>query len=135
MNNSLSDIAAVVHEQTATPTAHYIAGGMIFGGNPVMRMGRWGCPERHCPYMTFPHGYAGGQYLLNGRATQAIGTTGLASLDLHDPYPIEDHYIAAFLAEQTGTKVTREKRLWWAAGQPYSAPGVAGPNHFLRHKW
>ena len=114
------------------------AGGAIFGGGKVMRRGRWGCPERHCPYSTFPVRYAGGQYMLGHTAARTVAKHGLAGLMpwRGDPYPIEDHYIASCLQKRANIEVKREKRLWWKGGQPYNPPWVTDIHgfHFLEHR-
>jgi len=138
MNNSFAAIMEVVQQQMDGTHGDlpYYGGGSIFGGGKVMRQGRWGCPERHCPYERFPAKYAGGQYLLNSVAVSFVAAEGLAGLDVRDAYPIEDHYIAALLLAHS-VDVQREKRAWWKGGEPYNPPWVLnrGGHNFLEYRW
>ncbi|CAE8689969.1 unnamed protein product, partial [Polarella glacialis] len=62
--------------------------------------------RQHCPYEKYPNAYAaGGQYLLDAKAVRILTAKGLPELDLKDPYPVEDHYVASVLAA-AGVKAT-----------------------------
>ncbi|CAE7942742.1 B3gnt6 [Symbiodinium necroappetens] len=131
MTNSFAKIdEAVKGLQVHGNQKPYYGGGMIFGGTPVVRDGRWGCPRRHCPYETYPVEYAGGQYLLSRSAVKILVQKALPALDLSDPYPVEDHYVASFLAE-SGVHVVNEPKLMWAAGKPYGAPSIVADDFLL----
>eukprot|EP00730_Choanoeca_flexa_P002642 TRINITY_DN11118_c1_g1_i1.p2 TRINITY_DN11118_c1_g1~~TRINITY_DN11118_c1_g1_i1.p2 ORF type:complete len:314 (+),score=46.99 TRINITY_DN11118_c1_g1_i1:1285-2226(+) len=136
MANSFDEIIEVVAEARSAGDESLYVGGSIFGGGKVMRQGRWGCNPRHCPYDTFPTKYAGGQYLLGNEAVAVLEKHGLPKLDLADPYPIEDHYVANTLKLDGGIDVKREKRVWWK-GPPYNAPYVTLRNghNFLQQRW
>jgi hypothetical protein len=139
MDNSFEDIVASVTaavEADDGTSARLYTGGSIFGGGQVMRGGRWGCDEQHCPYSTYPTKYAGGQYLLGKDAVAVLNDFGLPKLDLTNPYPIEDHYVANTLKVSGGIDVVRDKRLWWK-GPPYNAPYIIdrGGFHFLGQRW
>eukprot|EP00747_Dinoflagellata_sp_TGD_P030395 gnl/TRDRNA2_/TRDRNA2_134593_c1_seq4.p1 gnl/TRDRNA2_/TRDRNA2_134593_c1~~gnl/TRDRNA2_/TRDRNA2_134593_c1_seq4.p1 ORF type:complete len:222 (-),score=33.48 gnl/TRDRNA2_/TRDRNA2_134593_c1_seq4:14-679(-) len=132
MGNSFHDIDTLV-AQLSLPHqgAMYYGGGMIFGGNDVMREGRWGCPRHHCPYDKFPIPYAGGQYLLSLSAVRILVDQGLPKLDLHDPYPIEDNFVATTLADAGVRAVHEAKLMWDGNNHPYRAPSVTVGNYLL----
>lgn len=132
MTVDFGKIDGLVQELSKKPNQEraYYGGGMIFGGTPVVPDGRWGCPERHCPYKTYPNEYAGGMYLLNAQAAHLVAAEGLPALNLKDPYPIEDHYVATVLA-RNHIKLTNDPRLLWKAGDPYGAPSVAAGDYLL----
>lgn len=121
----------ISQEQGGGQQPLYYGGGMIFGGTKVIRDGRWGCSSRHCPYNTYPVTYAGGQYLLSMSATTLLAFRGARGLNLNDPYPIEDHYVAETLLKAAGVRVTNDKALLWSAGKPYGAPSVVAHNFLL----
>mmetsp|Transcript_101235 Transcript_101235/g.292746 ORF Transcript_101235/g.292746 Transcript_101235/m.292746 type:complete len:474 (+) Transcript_101235:98-1519(+) len=118
-------------EPAGKPQPLYYGGGMIFGGTPVIRDGRWGCPPRHCPYKKYPVTYAGGQYMLSMSAATLLSLRGARGLNLKDPYPIEDHFVAQTMMKAAGVKVTEEKSLMWWAGKPYGAPSVVNGDFLL----
>eukprot|EP00050_Salpingoeca_kvevrii_P020964 m.104655 g.104655 ORF g.104655 m.104655 type:complete len:327 (+) comp9109_c0_seq1:1374-2354(+) len=140
MANSFEDILGAValdtKESGGRPSRLY-SGGAIFGGNGVMRNGRWGCPERFCPYDKYPTKYAGGQYLLGSAAVAALreyGPEPLVHNGIEDVYPIEDHFVASILASRNIT-VKRDKAVWWK-GPPLNPPYVKkhGDLCFLEHR-
>jgi len=56
MRNSWQDVNQAVMERVhgVQPDALFYAGGAIFYRGKAMRGGRWGCPEKHCPYEKYP---------------------------------------------------------------------------------
>mmetsp|Transcript_28078 Transcript_28078/g.59813 ORF Transcript_28078/g.59813 Transcript_28078/m.59813 type:complete len:368 (-) Transcript_28078:96-1199(-) len=131
MANNFKEIDAVVSElDQRYDRSPYYGGGMIFGGGDVLPDGRWGCPKRHCPYPKYPSTYAGGMYLMDRAALKFVADEGLPALDLKDPYPIEDHFIANLLHGHD-IKVTEDRRLMWAGGKPYGAPSVIRKDYLL----
>lgn len=142
MANSFEMILEAVQKDTQSLSqgqhSKLYSGGAIFGGNGVMRKGRWGCPERFCPYEKYPSKYAGGQYLLGSGAVALLedGLDKLVANGISDVYPIEDHYVASVL-EQNGIIVARDKLVWWKGKQPYGPPWVTNHKsglHFLEHR-
>lgn len=131
MSNDFGHIDELVSQLSAKEDpAPYYGGGMIFGDTPVVRDSRWGCPKHHCPYKTYPAVYAGGQYMLSSAAVRVVTEQGLPALDLKDPYPIEDHYLASVLAK-AGIRVKSDPKLMWAGGKPYGAPSIVKGDFLL----
>jgi len=107
----------------------YYGGGKILSGMRVHRNGRWGCPRRHCDYDTYPTKYASGQYLLDREAVHILTAKGLPRLDVRDPYPIEDHYVASILLA-AGIEASEDRTLRFLR-KPYGAPSVVAGNFLL----
>ncbi|CAE8729923.1 unnamed protein product [Polarella glacialis] len=135
MSNDFAAIDALVtqligEEKFSAQALLYYGGGMVFGGQPVVPDGRWGCPKKHCPHSKYPFTYAGGQYLLSAGAVRILVSQGLPLLNLKDPYPVEDHFVASVLGKAK-LFVADEKRLSWAGGKPYGAPSVVKGDFLL----